>query len=481
MPEKSSTAPVIVWFRRDLRIAENPALVAAAERGAPLLPLFILDERDLPGEASAWWLHESLSCLSVALQKRGAELILKKGRPEEIMPGLVEEIGAAAVFWNRCYEPQAIERDKALKSSLTEAGIEVRSFSASLLAEPWDVRTKSGDPYKVFTPFWKALAASASFGAPLAPLRKLEGLGGLSSDDLDEWWLRPSSPNWAEGFAEFWTPGEKGAHDRLHHFLENAAGEYKARRDLPGEEGTSRLSPHLHWGEISPRQIWAAVEARRGDNPAGEKSLDSFLSEVAWRDFAYHLIYHWPSITEENWKAGFDVFPWSEDDDAFGKWTKGKTGYPIVDAGMRELWQTGWMHNRVRMIAASFLLKDLLIHWKRGAEWFENMLVDADLAVNRASWQWVAGSGADAAPYFRIFNPVLQGEKFDPQGDYVRRYVPELAELDAKYIHKPWEAPPEALEEAGVRLGETYPHPIVDHGKARQRALDAYEEVKKAG
>lgn len=481
MTESCTTHPIIVWFRRDLRIADNPALAAAAERGVPVLPLFILDERDLPGKASAWWLHGSLSGLSEALRKRGANLVLRRGRPEEELPALVKETGAVSVFWNRCYEPAAMERDKFLKSSLVEAGIEVESFAASLLAEPWQVKTKTGDPYKVFTPFWKALSASAPFGAPLAPMRKLERGYDPVSDELGDWYLRPSSPDWAGGMRECWTPGEKGAHERLRHFLENAAGDYRDKRDLPGVEGTSRLSPHLHWGEISPRQIWAAFEAHRGGNPSAEKSLDTFLSEIAWRDFAYHLIFHWPSIADENWKPGFDAFPWSDDDEAFRKWTAGKTGYPIVDAGMRELWQTGWMHNRVRMIAASFLLKDLLIHWKRGAGWFEDTLVDADLAVNRASWQWVAGSGADAAPYFRIFNPVLQGEKFDPEGDYVRRYVPELSGLDTKYIHKPWEAPPAKLEAAGIVLGDSYPRPIVDHREARQRALDAYEAVKRAG
>ena len=480
MTGSNKEAPTIVWFRRDLRIADNPALVAAAERRRPVLPLFILDMRDRPGKASDWWLHGSLSCLSDAFRKRGAELVLRKGRPEEIIPALARETGADAVFWNRCYEPHAVERDSRLKSSLSEAGVEAKSFAASLLAEPWEVKTKAGEPYKVFTPFWKALAAMAPFGAPLVPPRKLQGACGPVSDSLEDWKLRPSSPDWAVGFVERWTPGEKGAHEFLHRFLENCADTYGDRRDFPAEESTSRLSPSLHWGEISPRQIWAAVEAHRGGNPAAGRSLDKYLSEIAWRDFAYHLIYHWPSIPQENWKEGFDRLPWADDDDAFRRWAAGKTGYPIVDAGMRELWQTGWMHNRVRMIAASFLVKDLLIHWRRGAEWFEDTLVDADLAVNRASWQWVAGSGADAAPYFRIFNPVLQGEKFDPEGDYIRRYVPELAELEAKYIHKPWEAPARILAEAGVMLGETYPYPIVDHGVARERALKAYEVVKKA-
>ena len=341
MTESTGTSPIIVWFRRDLRIADNPALVAAAEAGAPILPLFILDERDLPGEASAWWLHGSLSCLSDALEKRGAKLILRRGRPEDELTALVKETGAMSVFWNRCYEPAAVERDGTIESSLVEAGIGVKNFAASLLAEPWQVKTKTGDAYKVFTPFWKALSASGPFGTPLAPPRKLKGGGGPPSDRLDDWQLRPSSPDWAGGMRECWTPGEKGAHERLRHFLENAASDYKEKRDLPGMEGTSRLSPHLRWGEISPRQIWTAIAAHRGDDPSAGMSLDAFLSEVAWRDFAYHLIYHWPSIADENWKPAFDAFPWSDDDEAFRRWSAGRTGYPIVDAGMRELWQTG--------------------------------------------------------------------------------------------------------------------------------------------
>ncbi|MEQ9530048.1 MAG: deoxyribodipyrimidine photo-lyase, partial [Parvibaculaceae bacterium] len=282
-------------------------------------------------------------------------------------------------------------------------------------------------------------------------------------------------PDWAGGLRETWTPGEEGARKRLLAFVDEAMADYAAARDLPGTEGTSRLSPHLHWGDISPRRIWHVV---RGAGGGGSRAGDAFLRELAWRDFACHLLYHWPEIVRENWKREFDTFPWAKNDAAFEAWATGRTGYPVVDAGMRQLWQTGWMHNRVRMIAASFLIKHLMVDWRRGAEWFEDTLVDADLAVNRASWQWVAGSGADAAPYFRIFNPILQGEKFDPEGDYVRAFVPEIAKLDAKYIHKPWEAPAKMLADAGVELGETYPEPIVGHAEARNRALAAYRKMK---
>ncbi|MBX3446158.1 MAG: deoxyribodipyrimidine photo-lyase [Parvibaculaceae bacterium] len=470
-------APIVMWFRRDLRLDDNPALDAALRSGAPLLPLFILDPDDMPGAASRWWLHHSLASLSDALRKRGAPLILRRGRPAEILPRLVNETGATALCWNRCYEPHAVARDKALKSALGESGVEVASFNGSLLVEPWEVKTGNGDPYKVFTPFWRALSQRDIASPRPAPKKFAAAL--CPSDALDDWSLLPVKPDWAGGLRETWQPGEEGAQARLAAFVDHAMSAYRDARDLPDREGTSRLSPHLHWGEISPRRIWHvarnAAEAHSGSAAAAEP----FLREVGWRDFAFHLVFHWPGIVGENWKSEFDAFPWVKDDAAFHAWTKGETGYPLVDAGMRELWQTGWMHNRVRMVAASFLVKHLLIDWRRGAEWFEDTLVDADLAVNRASWQWVAGSGADAAPYFRIFNPVLQGEKFDPAGDYIRRYVPELAALDARYIHRPWEAPSDVLTKAGVTLGKSWPEPIVDHGAARARALAAYEEIRK--
>ena len=469
-----SSTPSVLWFRRDLRLDDNPAFVAAAARG-PVLPLFILDPEERTGGASLWWLHGSLASLSENLRKLGLPLVLRRGNPAEILPAVAKEIGAGAVFWNRCYEPRAVSRDKALKALLAERGVEVGSFNGSLLAEPWEVKTGNGDPYKVFTPFWRALS-QFSFDAPLAAPKKLSRVKDIATDHLDDWGLLPVKPDWAAGLRDTWTPGEAGARARLGDFVDEAMRHYGNARDLPDREGTSRLSPHLHWGEISPRRIWHVVRhAEGGEGRAGE----AFLRELAWRDFAVHLLYHWPQIETENWKSEFDAFPWKSDRKAFEAWSMGRTGYPIVDAGMRQLWQTGWMHNRVRMIAASFLIKHLMIDWRRGAEWFEDTLVDADLAVNRASWQWVAGSGADAAPYFRIFNPILQGEKFDGNGDYVRTFVPELGKLDTKYIHKPWEAPKDMLEKAGVVLGETYPAPLVDHGKARARALSAFEEIRK--
>ncbi|MDP1626547.1 deoxyribodipyrimidine photo-lyase [Parvibaculum sp.] len=474
-----SASPVILWFRRDLRLDANPALAAAVARG-PVIPLFILDPADMPGAASRWWLHGSLHALGESLARLGAPLILRRGSPSEILPALAAETGARAIFWNRLYEPPLIARDKALKSALTARDIEVESFNGSLLAEPWQVRTQSGGPYKVFTPFWRALA-QIPFPAPLPAPKKLAGVPSLPSDDLSSWPLRPSKPDWAGGLRATWQPGERAAHSRLAAFIGEAMNGYREARDIPAAEGTSRLSPHLHWGEISPHRIWATVETATAVHPSGAEAGRAFLRELAWRDFAHHLLFHWPDIARENWKSQFDAFPWRDDTAAFTAWTKGETGYPIVDAGMRQLWQTGWMHNRVRMIAASFLVKHLMIDWRRGAEWFEDTLVDADLAVNRASWQWVAGSGADAAPYFRIFNPVLQGEKFDGDGAYVRTFVPELARLDPRFIHKPWAAPAAELSKAGIALGRTYPKPLVDHGHARARALAAFEKIRNTG
>jgi len=455
--------PSIVWFRRDLRLDDNPALAAAAARGAPVLPLFILDPEDEIGGASLWWLHGSLAALSKSLARLGAPLVLRRGDPAHILPAVAEETSAGAVFWNRCYEPRAVERDKLIRSALTQRRIEVRSFAASLLAEPWDVKTGSGGPYKVFTPFWRALS-QFSFDTPLAAPRKLARVKDIATDHLDEWALRPSKPDWAGGLRETWEPGEAGAQARLADFVDEAMADYPKARDLPNREGTSRLSPHLHWGDLSPRRVWHVVRnAQGGDGRAGE----AFLREVAWRDFACHLLYHWPKIETENWKSEFDAFPWMRDAGAFDAWRTGRTGYPIVDAGMRQLWQTGWMHNRVRMIVASFLIKDLLIDWREGEAWFWDTLVDADMGNNIQNWQWVAGSGADAAPYFRIFNPVTQGEKFDGDGRYVRRWIPELAGLSDRWIHAPWTAPTEVLDAAGIRLGRDYPAPIVDHAMAR--------------
>jgi deoxyribodipyrimidine photo-lyase len=475
--------PVIVWFRRDLRLADNPALAAAAASGAPVVPVFVLDDETpgpwRPGGAARWWLHHSLAALAKSLAPH-APLILRRGRAEAVIPALAREIGAGRVVWNRCYEPYAVARDTALKAALQVAAIAAESFNAALLFEPWTVLTGAGTPYKVFTPFWNACRAPPPPPAPMpAPpsLRALEK--SLRSDALGDLRLLPTTPDWAGGLRAAWRPGEAAAAQALAEFLDRAAAGYDGARDRPDLPATSRLSPHLAFGEIGPRQIWHATRARFGG--AGDRGRETFLKELAWREFSYHLLYHWPTLPEAPFRAEFAAFPWRDDAAALAAWQRGQTGYPLVDAGMRQLWRTGWMHNRVRMVAASFLVKHLLVPWQRGAGWFWDTLVDADLASNSASWQWVSGSGADAAPYFRIFNPVAQGERFDPDGAYVRAHVPELARLPKPWIHRPFDAPAPVLDAAGVRLGATYPRPIVDHAAARAQALAAYAALKGGG
>lgn len=471
----------LLWFRQDLRTADNPALQAAAERGA-VLPIFILDTSDPHplGGASRWWLHHSLS----GLEEKLGKLACFEGDPRHLIPQIAQDCGAEAVFWNRCYDGHTVERDSDIKADLTERGLEARSFKASLLFEPWEVRNQSGGPFKVYTPFWKNIRDRDIE----PPLPEPEGLGrGLEVRTLEgaqsiaSLKLLPSRPKWAKGWEELWDIGESGAQARLKAFLDSDLKGYKTLRDRPDLPNVSRLSPNLHFGEISPRQIWHQVQERIGRNPELEADGWKFLSEVVWREFAHHLLFEFPKLPDENWRDTFDAYPWAENESYLTAWQKGLTGYPIVDAGMRELWQTGYMHNRVRMIVASFLIKHLGISWKAGEAWFRDTLVDADLANNAASWQWVAGSGADAAPFFRIFNPMIQGAKFDPQGDYVRRWVPELAALDTKYLHAPFDAPDSSLKRAGITLGETYPKPIVDHASARAAALEGYEKVKEAG
>ncbi len=463
--------PALVWFRQDLRLADNPALSAAAASGRPVVALYVLDD-DAPGQwalggAGRWWLHHSLKALGAALADRGAPLMLRRGPAATIVPAVAAELGAGLVCWNRCYEPFAIARDTGIKTALTGAGVRAESFNAALLAEPWTLKTKAGGPFRVFTPFWNTL--SAGFTPPeLLPVPVFDQrIDAARGERLDDWELLPTTPDWAGGLRERWTPGEDGAQEALKHFLDRGLGRYKADRDRPAVPAVSCLSPYLHWGEISVRQVWRAAESSAG--PAAE----SFLRELAWREFSHHLLWQFPDLAEQPLDRRFAGFPWREDGAALKCWQRGMTGYPLVDAGMRQLWATGWMHNRVRMVAASFLVKHLLLPWTLGEAWFWDTLVDADLANNAAGWQWVAGCGADAAPYFRIFNPVLQGEKFDPDGHYVRRWVPELSRLPHAWLHKPWQAPAGILAAAGVRLGETYPHPIVDHAEARIRALAA--------
>ena len=469
--------PVILWLRNDLRLADNPALIAAAATGRPVIPLYILDEtpgvRPMGG-ASLWWLDKSLAALTAALRAIGSRLILRRGPARDVLAEIVVHAKPAAVVWNRLHDAAAIERDSQIKAWLKGDGITCESFNAGLLNEPWTVKNGSGQPYKVFTPYWRAARDQLTHvHAEPAPKALAAPEQWPRGDNLKSWDLHPTKPDWSKGF-DLWTPGEAGALARLDDFLSGPVEDYGHQRDFPGVEATSRLSPHLHFGELGPRQVWVAARdaVEAGDAPAGQ--VEKFLSEIGWREFNHAILFHNPDLPKANFRPEFDGFPWIRDDAALEAWSKGQTGYPIVDAGMRELWTTGFMHNRVRMIVASFLIKHLLIDWRQGEAWFWDTLVDADLASNVGNWQWVAGSGADAAPYFRIFNPIAQGQKFDPTGTYVRRWVPELAHLPDALIHEPWKASPQPSG-AGLRI---YPEPIVGHSAARERALEAYRSLK---
>lgn len=482
----SSTHPAIVWFRDDLRLSDQPALRAAIETGAPVLCVYVFDEtsdgvRPLGG-ASRWWLHHSLRSLAEELENIGGRLDLLRGPGAEAIVALARAAKAEGVFWTRRYGAAEIGVDRAAKAALLEAGVEVRSFNGQLLREPWDVQTKTGDFYKVYTPFWRAAQALGDVAQPSPRPRRLSGARWPRSAPeriaLEDLRLPPIAPDWAGGLRETWTPGEPAARTRLAEFLDRAKG-YSHSRDRPDQNGTSGLSPHLRFGEITPRQIWHATRHAVAGSTAPAQDAEKFLTEIGWREFSYHLLFHVPDLRTRNFQSKFDAFPWRQPSPGeLHAWRRGLTGYPIVDAGMRQLWTTGVMHNRVRMIAASFLVKDLLADWRLGEEWFWDTLVDADPANNPASWQWIAGSGADAAPYFRVFNPVLQGKKFDPDGAYVRRFIPELARLPGRWIHEPWAAGSEQLREAGVTLGETYPNRVVDHGRARDRALAALASAR---
>ena len=466
-------APVVVWLRQDLRLADNPALRAAAERGGPVVPLYIWSPEDEGewrlGGASRYWLHQSLRALAAQLEQRGSRLILAEGSALEVLRATVQATGASAVYWNRRYEPAVVARDARIKQALKDEGTEPHSFNGSLLWEPWTVETQQGAPYKVFTPFWKRCQEEPVDPPSAAPDRLPAPAKWPNSVPLDELQLEPKIP-WAQGIAEAWTPGEQAAAERLEQFTQTIAPGYEETRNRPDLDGVSRMSPHLHFGEISPRTIWHRLRRAYPDPETSDgRNASSYLREIAWREFAHHLLYHFPETTEQPLRREFEAFPWEPNERQLSRWQRGQTGYPIVDAGMRELWATGWMHNRVRMIVASFLVKDLMIAWQEGARWFWDTLVDADLANNTLGWQWTAGCGADAAPYFRVFNPISQGAKFDPHGDYVRRWIPELAGIDLKHLHSPWEAadPP-----------ARYPAPIVDHAQARKAALAAYEVVR---
>jgi len=470
----SPPAPVIVWFRNDLRLADHPALAAA---DGPVVPLYVLEDEAAgpwaPGGAALWWLHHALAALDASL---GGRLVLARGRAADVVPRLAARLGARAVHWNARIEPWGIAEDAAVAAALERDGRAARPFAHDLLFPPGRIATRGGGGFRVFTPFWRACLAAGAPARPLAaPALRFADVqaGGPALADLA---LLPSRPDWAGGLRAAWQPGEPAARQALSAFLVGALAGYADGRDRPAEPGTSRLSPRLRWGELSPRQVWHAV-AGRGDSPGAE----AFLRELGWREFSAHLLLQAPDLPLAPLQPAFARFPWAADAAALRAWQRGRTGYPLVDAGMRELWATGWMHNRVRMVVASFLVKHLLQPWQQGEAWFWDTLVDADLANNAASWQWVAGCGADAAPYFRIFNPVKQGQTFDPAGAYVRRWVPELARLSDRHLHAPWQAAPLELAEAGVVLGRTYPAPIVDHAAARARALAAYARLREAG
>ncbi len=478
MTTEAEDRPVILWFRQDLRLADNPALTHAVKTGRPVIPVYILDPGSTVrpmGAASLWWLDKSLRALEASLRERGSRLILRRGDSEAELRRLIEDTGAGAVFMNRLFEPDAFARDADIAHTLQSEGVDCKGYNATLLRAPGGVLNGAGQPYKVFTPFLKALLATAEPPPPTAGPRALSTPAGLASDAIEAWALHPARPDWSTGFD--WTPGEAGADAALSTFVARGLKSYSVGRDRPAEPATSRLSPHLHFGEISP---WRAIHAARdavaeGRVPAAE--AEKFVAEIGWRDFSAHLLHAFPQMTSAAFRPEYDAMPWRDDPAGLSAWKRGRTGYPVVDAGMRELWTTGFMHNRVRMIVASFLIKHLLIDWREGERWFHDTLVDADLASNVQNWQWVAGSGADASPYFRIFNPVIQGQKFDADGRYVRRWVPELRRLPDRWLHAPWTSPPEVLASAGLRLGRDYPRPLVDHAEARARALDALKHV----
>jgi deoxyribodipyrimidine photo-lyase len=473
----SNAKPILLWFRRDLRLADNPALSAALAQNRPVIPLFIHDEsspesRPLGG-ASRWWLGKSLTALDQALGKLGARLILRRGSTLPILRQIVADTGATELHLNRRFDAAGMKIDRDVINTLQAGGVDVVEHDGNYLHEPTFLKTQQGQSFKVFTPFWRRLLDHYSPGLLLAPPRQWSSSTvSAASDPLASFQF---SRRWSEAFGDHWQPGEAGARRALKSFAEDVAEDYAATRDRPDLAGTSRLSPHLAWGEISVHRAW--TDAGSG-NSGG---VQNFRRELGWRDFNMHVLFHFPALPQLAWQEPFRAFPFKMDKAGLTAWQRGNTGYPMVDAGMRELWHTGWMHNRVRMIVASFLIKHQLIDWHDGEAWFWDTLVDADLAQNAGNWQWVAGCGFDAAPFFRIFNPMLQGEKFDPKGDYIRRWVPELAKLKTRDLQAPWKLSTTQLAEADIALGRDYPQPVVQHEEARARALTAYKRISGKG
>lgn len=471
--------PSIVWFKHDLRLEDQPALNAAIAKGGPIIPLFVWapeEEKEwAPGAASRWWLHGALIRLKKGLEKCGLTLLLRHTSSLEAILDIIQHTGADAVFWNRRYEPSVVERDALIKAELHRRRVESHIFNGSLLFNPWEILNKQNKPYQIFTHFWKACCQFGEIHPSLPkPQKAMVYKDFLHSEELDDLCLLPAIP-WDKGLQEKWQPLTCSYADRFQNALDHIINHYGKTRDELAMAGTSELSPDLHFGEISPRMIWNKVRQKFGNQ---SEAAEVFLRQLGWREFANYVLFHFPRTPNESMSSRFDAFSWHTQPEMLQAWQKGKTGYPIVDAAMRQLWQIGWMHNRARMIVGSFLVKDLLIDWREGAKWFWDTLVDADLANNTLGWQWVAGCGVDAAPYFRIFNPILQGEKFDKKGEYIRSWVPELNGLPNEWIHRPWEAPENILKKAGVELGKTYPYPIVDHVQARKRALEAYAKIR---
>ncbi len=475
--------PTIVWFRRDLRVSDNPALVEAISRGMPIVPVFIWSPEDEcdwpPGAGSRWWLHHSLQSLDNDLKKLGSRLIVRQGNSMDELQNLIIETGAGALYWNRRYEPSLVARGAEIKSEFRSQRIEVESFNGSLLYEPWGVLSNLEKPIKIFNDFWKACIKLPEPSPPISSPREITAPAKWPKSVPVEQLDLLGEIDRISGFRTSWTPGVHAAHEQLDRLLVETLAHYKEDHDHPDHQGVSRLSPHLNFGEISPRQILHAVLDYIQPDKKGANNAWAFLRQLGRREFSHHLLFHYPFVSDQPMDSAFSNFPWIDDNELLNAWREGRTGYPFVDAGMRELWHTGWINNRVRMTVASFLVKDLLIPWQKGASWFWETLVDANLANNAMGWQWVAGCCADASPYYHIFNPVIQGERFDPDGNYVRHWIPELAYLPNDWIHKPWEAPPLMLAEANVELGTNYPDRIVDHAIARKSALYSYEAISK--
>ncbi|WP_419418779.1 cryptochrome/photolyase family protein [Legionella sp. D16C41] len=464
----------IIWFRQDLRCQDNPALTAACNAHDTVIPLYIAEKNlsSLIGSAQKWWLHHSLLNLQKNLNCHGLNLYLVSGSPLAKLREIISQYQVDTIYWNHRYQPEALKEDKEIKAALAKDNIAVKSFNGNLLFEPWETKNQQGNYFKVFPPFWRQYLTKLDTLPTTPAIKKWPSCPQVSSENLDSWQLIPTKPNWASKFKTFWQPGEDGAWQRLFYFLENNLNHYQTTRDYPAEQANSMLSPHLHFGEISPQQIWQIIHSAR-NNKYHASSSEKFLTEIAWRDFCYHQLYYLPQLATENIKPQFNQFKWRHAQEDFKRWSQGLTGFPMVDAGMRQLWQTGFMHNRVRMISASFLVKNLLIDWRIGADWFLETLLDADLALNSFNWQWTAGSNFEACPPFRIFNPVAQGEKFDPEGDYIKEWLPELAKLPKKWLHKPWLG-----HNLPIKLGKDYPYPMVDLQVTREQALAEYRAIK---